>query len=171
MTILLGDLVAGILTASYGGHMTAILETWKVTDRNEWKMLAAHPPPDPMTDIDLNWWTIEGLADLGGNAFHYAGEAEITGVRVKPPPLGPFEFHQTKKNEEKKVTLQEPDGSKQPGEDEKEKRPPSKRRVDRSKSCTRYEEFREINKEPKENAGQHRSVERRGRSRVPKYLR
>ena len=88
----MGDLVTGILVASYGGFMTAVLDTWKKTDRDEWKMLAAHPPPDPMTDIDLNWWTIEGLADLGGNAFHFAGDAEITGVRVNPRRRTPITF-------------------------------------------------------------------------------
>ena len=101
-SILLGDRVAGILVASYGGTMAAGLDTWRVMDADEWFPLAAHGPPNPMTDFDLNWWAIEGLADLGGNAFRYAGEADISGIRVKPPPLGPHQYHDVKKEEKKK---------------------------------------------------------------------
>ena len=97
--ILLGDLVTGIQVASYGGMVTAGLDTWRLADADEWFSLAAHGPPNPSTDFDLNRRAIEGLPELGGNAFHYTGGADITGIRVKQPPADPHEYHQKKKEE------------------------------------------------------------------------
>ena len=107
-TIFLGDLITGILVATYGGTMTASLDTWRVTNAEEWFSLAAHGPPNPATDFDLNWWTIEGIPDLGGNAFHYTGEAELTGARVKPPPLDPHQFHAMKRERRKEEESNRP---------------------------------------------------------------
>ena len=155
--------------------MTAGLDTWRITNADEWFPLAAHGPPNPSTDFDLNWRTIEGIPDLGGNAFHYSGESDITGIRVKPPPLGPHQFHLAKREEKKKkVTLLDPNGpAPDPKEEdkEKEKRPTSRRKEDRSKSCARYDTLRTTAGEPTETRGHHRDQERRGRSRNPQYLR
>ena len=166
---LLGDLVTGLFAASYGGHMTAGLDTWKPTNSVEWDALAPYDLPNPLLEIDLNWWAIEGLPDLGGSAFHYAGEPEITGFRIAPPPLDPHKFHQERKAK-KKVTVQDPNGDPPVEEKENEKRPTSRRRDDHSKSAARYDGLRkDIGEEPT-SRGQHRS-DHRGRSRVPHYLR
>ena len=148
--------------------MTAGLDTWRPTDRQEWLMLSATPPPGPKFEIDLNWWTIEGIPDLGGNAFHYPGDMELTGVRVKPPPMDPHAYHAARK-EKKKVQVLDPKPDTQADQPE-DKRPTSRRRKDRSQSCAAYDQFHKSNSED-EKVGRHRDQKQRGRSRNPHYLR
>ena len=161
--------MTGIFAASYGGHMTAGLDTWRPTNADEWMALAPFDLPNPLLEIDLNWWTLEGLPDLGGSAFYYPGEPDITGFRMKPPPLDPHQYHAEKKK--KKVTVIDPNATAIPDPPAEEERPRSRRRTDRSKSATGYVELRRDLAEPLESRGQHRSQERRGRSRKPHYLR
>ena len=137
--ILLGDVVTGTLTASYGGHGTAVLETWKTTTYDEWKLLAPLPPPDTVLDLDTHPLTVEGIPDLGGTGFFYNGPARLTAVRISPPPKDLHIFHRDRAEAAKN------------GEDQKEdsdpnERKPSKRRNDRRKSCMRYTRFREDSK-------------------------
>ena len=105
------------------------------------------------------------MPDLGGNAFHYPGDSDLTGVRIKPPPLDPHRFHEERKEAKKKVTIDDPP------EDPKTARPTSRRRESRDKSVTKYETLRKLTGQPDETAGHHREKEKRGRSRNPVYLR
>ena len=160
--ILLSDPITGILAASYGGYMTAVLDTWRRTNNEEWTLLSPLPFPDVITDGDTNSWTTDALPDLGGNAFYYPGDSILTGVRIAPPPKDPHTFHRDRKAEkDQKVTIDPKT---------EEIRSKSKRREGRAKSCTRYSEFRTKNNEPAETRGQHRSSDR-GRRRSPRSSR
>ena len=165
---MLGDCVTGVIAASYGGFMTAVLDTWRPTSIEEWSLLSPLPYPDVLTDFDTNRWTVDAIPDLGGNAYYYTGDPIITGVRLVAPPKDPHTFHTDRKAEKegkpKTVKI-----------DDEEKRKSSRRRDDRAKSCTRYTSFRETVNEPAETRGQHRSSERGRktprRNRSPVYLR
>ena len=100
--VLAGDLVTAVLTASYGGYMTAILETWRLTTQDEWMALGATPLPNPRADIDFNSATVGGLPVLGGSGFYYEGEAWILGVRMGPPPSDPHISHAERKEKKEK---------------------------------------------------------------------
>ena len=134
--LLAGDLVTGVSTATYGGYMTAILESWRLATPDEWRMCCPLPPPCPLTDIDFNQATLEGLPVLGGMGFYYEGEARILGVRMAPPPQDPHLFHLTRKEKKEK----EEDDPK-PAEPSERKK--SKRREERGRSVVRYRRFNE----------------------------
>ena len=53
--ILLGDPATGILAASYGGYMTAVLDTWHPTCAEEWALF----PPFPFRTCSM---TLTGTA-------------------------------------------------------------------------------------------------------------
>ena len=150
---MLGECVAGAIAASYGGNMTAVLDTWRVTNADEWHLLCPLPFPDTLAELDTNCWAVDGVPDLGGNAYFYAGESFLTGVRIKPPPQDPHEYRRDRKarkdGKQVKIDLTED-----------EKRAKSKRREDRSKSCVRYSDFRTAVNEPPVTRGQHRSSSR-----------
>ena len=93
--------------------MAAGLDTRRPTSRGEWKSLPPYEPPNAMCEIDLNWRTIDGVPDLGGNAYRYSAEADITGIRTAPPPLGPHRYRQDR-IEKKKVTMADPNQTKPP---------------------------------------------------------
>ena len=119
--------------ASYGGYATAILENWRPCALDEWNSLSILPDPNPWGDFDTHPMTLAGLPALGGSAYFYPGDADLTGVRVKPPPLDQHQYHARMKDvKEKKVTLSV--------EAMEEKRASSqKRRETRDRSASRYE--------------------------------
>ena len=155
--LLLGDLVTGIFAATYGGFMTAALDCWRPTDRDEWESLSPLPFPDHIHDIDFNEMTVKGLPSLGGAGFYYPGIQRITGARLAAPPQDPHDYHrnQRAKNEAalkgKEVTIIDPK------ETEEKRTRSQKRREGRDRSCARYERTR--------------SQTPRGRSRKVTYLR
>ena len=97
--LLAGDLVTGVLTATYGGYMAAILESWRLATPDEWRMCSPFPASCPLADIDFNQATLGGLPVLGGMGFYYEKEARISGVRMAPPPKDPHLFHLTRKEQ------------------------------------------------------------------------
>ena len=136
--VLAGDLVTGVLTATYGGYMAAILETWRLTTPDEWRMCGPLPPPCPRTEIDINQATVDGLPVLGGMGFYYEGGARILGVRMAPPPQDPHLYHFEKK-EKKEKEEDDPDHVSSDPEGRKK----SKRRERRGRSVVRYQRFGE----------------------------
>ena len=138
--VLAGDLVTGILTASYGGYQTAILETWKLTTPEEWRLMSPAPPPCPMSDLDFNEATVEGLPVLGGSGFHYEGEARILGVRLAPPPQDPHLFHLDRKKKKEEEEDEEEEKQKQSADPSVERKK-SKTRERRGRSLARYTRF------------------------------
>ena len=42
---------------------------------------------------------MEGIPDLGGAAFFYEWNAELTAIRIAPPPLGPHSLHRRRREE------------------------------------------------------------------------
>ena len=47
------------------------------------------------------FWPVEGLPDLGENAFYYDGPTRMADVRARPPPMGPREFCEDRKQNRK----------------------------------------------------------------------
>ena len=131
-SLLCGDLILGLFAASYGGYMTAVLDTWRPIRESDFRTLprAALIPGE---DIDFNPWTVDPLPRLGGSAFYYPGDADLTGARVKPATNDPHVFYQeTREKKEaaaKGVVVQPPS-------------PDRKRREDRGRPCARYQAFR-----------------------------
>ena len=157
IALLLGDLVTGVFAATYGGFLTAALDCWRPTTRDEWESLSPLPFPDHVHDLDFNEMTVKGLPSLGGAGFYYPGIPRVTGVRMAVPPSDPHVYYQNKREEKeaalkgKEVTFSDP-------KDKEEKRKRSqKRREGRDRSCARYEKAR--------------SHSPRGRSRKVTYLR
>ena len=158
--VALGDLVCGNVVASYGGYMTAVLDTWRVVKPDDWIALAPVPLPDPRTEIDTNFWTVDSMPELGGSGFYYTGEARLTCVRLSPPPVDPHVFHRDRRAAAE-AAKKEAEAQGTPVQDHQD-RPRSKRREDRAKSCRRYVAFRQENNEPTDTVGQD-AIESRGR--------
>ena len=156
ISLLLGDLVTGVFAATYGGFMTAALDCWRPTTRDEWESLSPLPFPDHVFDIDFNEMTVKGLPSLGGAGFYYPGIPRVTGVRMAVPPSDPHVYYQTKR-EEKEAALKGKVTIIDPKEKEEKRKSSQKRREGRDRSCMRYERVR--------------STSPRGRSRKPTYLR
>lgn len=83
--ILIGDMVTGAISASYGGCVAAILGDWKPVALDEWALSAPFPPPNALADIDTNLWIADSIPDLGGSGFYYPGDARLTGIRLAAP--------------------------------------------------------------------------------------
>lgn len=136
--------------------MTAISDTWKVPDVNEWALLAPFDTPCATSEIDTNFRTIDSLPALGGNASHYEGPGKLTDVRLEPPPMGTHRFHQLREGDAER-------GMAAIGPLNK----PEKRRGQRGKSRVRYGEFRKNTDRPVVSKGQYRNSDRgRHRSRT-----
>ena len=91
--ILLGTLVTGILTPTFGTHLTAQMEAWTTTTGDEWQMTGLGGTPHPR-NFDLDPATADMLPVLGGSAFDLVRlRYAISGVRLRPPPLDPHVFH------------------------------------------------------------------------------
>ena len=87
--ILLGTLVTGILTPTFGTHLTAQMEAWTTTTGDEWQMTGLGGTPHPR-NFDLDPATADMLPVLGGSAFDLVRlRYAISGVRLRPPSAGP----------------------------------------------------------------------------------
>ena len=63
-----GMLIAGVIGATYGAHLTAQLAGWRPIDPQTWEQQADRPLPD-FEDIDINPVTRKHLPLLGGPAW------------------------------------------------------------------------------------------------------
>ena len=91
--VLLGAIVCGILTPTFGTHLTTQLESWALSSTDEWASAGIGGVPHPR-NFDLGPETREGLPVLGGSAFDIQSlRYAISGVRVCAPDLGPHFFH------------------------------------------------------------------------------
>ena len=148
-------MATGTIAASYGGCITAVLETWYPVRYDEWAMGSPFPPPDAMTDLDTNVWIADTLPDLGGAAFFYEGEARMAGVRIKPPPQDPHIYHKERQGAKKKGANVD-----------QNRRETSRRRRDRARSAVQFARFSEGRGESPIARGQNtRGNSRRGRGR------
>ena len=91
--LMLGSIVCGILSPTFGTHMTAQLESWTLSSCDDWQMGGLGGVPKPIF-FDMGPETFDHHPVLGGSAFdlqrlRYA----IAGVRLRPPSLGPYLFH------------------------------------------------------------------------------
>ena len=91
--VLLGTVVTGVLAPTFGAHMAALLESWAISSGDEWHFYGPGEAPRPM-NFDLDHGTADGLPVSAGSGFdlqrlRYA----ISGVRLRPPTLGPHVFH------------------------------------------------------------------------------
>ena len=57
--------------------MSEVSDEWKPVGAEEWWALEPAPLPNPREDIDANYWSIESIPVLGGNAFYYEGGARL----------------------------------------------------------------------------------------------
>ena len=159
--ISLGDPVCGLIAASYGGFMTAVMETWKLVTMGDWDVSCPYPPNCGLDAVDINRWALGALPELGGNGFYYEGHARLTSVRTAAPPMGPHLFFLARREENKTATI-----------DPKEEDPPrnpSRRREGRDKSCARYAHFRSQTNEPPVTRGQNDDGRGRPRERSHRH--
>ena len=103
--ISLGDPVCGLIAASYGGYMAAVLETWKKVAMDDWARTCPYPPPNDLDSIDFNRWAVDALPELGGDGYYYEGPARLTSVRSAAPPLDPRLFFQARRERAKNATI------------------------------------------------------------------
>ena len=91
--VLLGALVCGILTPTFGTHLTTQLESFVLSSTEEWCTAGIGGVPHPR-NFDLDPETRDGLPVLGGSAFDIQSlRYAISGVRVCAPDLDPHFFH------------------------------------------------------------------------------
>ena len=155
IALLLGDMVTGIFAATYGGFMTAALESWRPTTRDEWESISPLNFPDHIHDFDFSEITVSGIPSLGGSGFYYPGEARLAGVRLAAPPKDPHTYHREmraiREAAAKGLTVTFDTDKK-----EEKRKASQKRREDRSKSCSRYEKA-----SPSRGRPENRTVYRR----------
>ena len=86
-----GDIICGILAATYGNFLTATFSTWRKSDLRTWRK-EGNGPSAFTSEIDLDPWSWTVAPTLGGAAFEInkKGNARITGIRVVPPS---FDVH------------------------------------------------------------------------------
>ena len=86
-----GDIVCGILAATYGNFLTVTFSTWRKSDLRTWRK-EGNGPSAYTSEIDLDPWSWTVAPTLGGAAFEInkKGNARITGIRVVPPS---FDVH------------------------------------------------------------------------------
>ena len=92
-TALLGSLVQGIVTPTFGTHLTAQMESWTLASWDDWHFSGLAGVPHPR-NVDLDPGTGDLLPVLGGSGYdlqrlRYA----ISGVRLRPPEQDPHLFH------------------------------------------------------------------------------
>ena len=92
-SLMLGAIICGILTPTFGTHLATQLESWMISSCDEWSMggLGGRAQAD-LFDIDPE--TVGHLPVLGGGAFDISRlRYSISGVRLRPPSLDPHLFH------------------------------------------------------------------------------
>ena len=105
VSVLLGDLVTGIATATFGGHLTCQLESWRRCPDEEWTYGSQSRIPDG-SERDLDHWTWSSLPALGGSGFVVnMRNGYVVGARLAPPPLGPRDFHADRQEGASNVTF------------------------------------------------------------------
>ena len=83
--IMVGAIVYGILTPTFGTHMTTQLESWDVSSCEEWYLNGLGGVPDPR-NFDIDPETLDHLPVLGGSAFDLARlKYALAGARLRPP--------------------------------------------------------------------------------------
>ena len=92
-TALLGSIVLGVLTPTFGTHLTAQMESWTLSTWEDWHFSGLGGTPHPR-NLDLDPGTADLLPVLGGSGFdlqrlRYA----LSGVRLRPPTEDPHLFH------------------------------------------------------------------------------
>ena len=91
--VLLGAIVCGILTPTFGTHLATQLESWALSSSEEWASAGIGGIPHPRI-FDLGPATRDGLPVLGGSAFDLQSlRYAISGVRACAPDLDPHFFH------------------------------------------------------------------------------
>ena len=84
VTLVCGDWVAGVVAASYGCYVAAVLDTWRAMAGDEWGLsVPAHPPN--FGEVDFNKWDTAGFPQLGGIGFYSDGGADLAGDGSLPP--------------------------------------------------------------------------------------
>ena len=84
VSVLLGDLVTGIATATFGGHLTCQLESWRRCPDEEWTYGSQSRIPDG-SERDLDHWTWSSLPALGGSGFVVnMRNGYVVGARLAP---------------------------------------------------------------------------------------
>ena len=93
VSVLLGELVTGIATATFGGHPTCQLESRRPCSADEWRAGGNSRLPSGK-ERDLDHWTWGSLPALGCSGFVInMRNGYIVGARLAPPPLEPRYFH------------------------------------------------------------------------------
>ena len=109
--ILEGTIVEGILTATYGTHLTATFGSLIKSSVSEWRLNGAGPP-FCAEDTDLDPWSWSPLPTLGGSGFATRKEnLRITGVRIAPPDVEVFQYHLRKEEGKRSQKECEPSSS------------------------------------------------------------
>ena len=110
--ILEGTIAEGILTATYGSHLTATFGSLIKSSISEWRLNGAGPP-FCAEDNDLDPWSWSPLPILGGSGFAVKKEnLRITGVRIAPPTTEVHQYHLLKEVKKKKEECEPSSGSK-----------------------------------------------------------
>ena len=101
-----GDVVCGILTATYGEFLTATFGTWGKENLHTWRKEGAGPPAYTY-EIDLDPWSWTVAPTLGGAAFAIHKKTEgprITGIRAVPPSFDVHAYNQMRSDDTKPST-------------------------------------------------------------------
>ena len=92
-----GDIVCGILAATYGQYQTATFSTWRKESLNTWRK-EGNGPGAFTSEIDLDPWSWTVAPTLGGAAFDVSKNSDkgprITGIRVVPPSFDVHSYNQ-----------------------------------------------------------------------------
>ena len=101
-SVLLGTIVCGILTPTFGTHMTTQMESWTLSSAEDWAMHGIGGVPKPI-NFDIDPETCLRLPVLGGGAYDIASlRWALAGVRLSPPGQDPHLFHRKLAAERKK---------------------------------------------------------------------
>ena len=91
--LMLGAVVCGILTPTFGTHLATQLESWVVSSADQWAMEGIGGVPRPH-NFDIDPQTKDHLPALGGSAYDISSiRYAISGVRLLAPELGPHISH------------------------------------------------------------------------------
>ena len=95
---MLGILITGVATATYGGHSTCQLGAWAPCTNIDWAHGSTSRIPSGL-DRDLDPWTWASLPILGGAGYVInLKNGFIAGVRLSPPTVDPRIFHQNRRH-------------------------------------------------------------------------
>ena len=102
-SIMLGTIICGVLTPTFGTHLTTQFESWMISNADDWQSHGLGGVPKPIF-FDIDPETKDHLPVLGGSAFDISSiRYAISGARLRPPSLDPHHFHRKLADERKKA--------------------------------------------------------------------